>query len=571
MKKQFCILSLFCISIVAFGQQKKPLIDIFYEALSKTSTDTVGSATKFYELSLNNYENEIIDPAAIIRKYPDAKKFLVNDSIFPIKCYVEINGLLEDLSKEDPRITLRNFKFKKEFQFNIKIYSDLADEVYNASDLTFENIEADARLMIWFNNFDTTFKNNTINNLWIGNESVVSPNITISENKIDLLQIWASKPRNVAILNNELGIVEINEAEVKKFDIIDNTFRLPEIATEARQWFTILRDLSLYSNLKDSTKTNFWRKVKGDFLLALVSEDRTINNLTISGNTFYDEGSSSPVLLAQKSSKMTVTDNTFESPLILAPIVNASFDLDDNQFSTVSMGVSMPSTPQNFVNVSWKDLKGKLVWQPLISSIPYRAITDEELSDTKNFFGLLGSYSRLLEVYKNYGNLDAANDVFLDMKEIHMRRYKYLYKTDGGTTNFFQLNLNRLLSIYTKHGTDPAQAMTASLWIIIFFSFIYFFFPSDWDASSKSKLIANFRAFIEKNEKGYFRPLFSLIKGLVSSFFNAITLSVNSFVTLGFGTIPTKGLAKYICIFQGFLGWFLLSIFIVALINQILI
>jgi hypothetical protein len=62
-----------------------------------------------------------------------------------------------------------------------------------------------------------------------------------------------------------------------------------------------------------------------------------------------------------------------------------------------------------------------------------------------------------------------------------------------------------------------------------------------------------------------------VIEGLITSFFNAITLSVNSFVTLGFGTIPTRGLAKYICIFQGFLGWFLLSIFIVALINQILI
>ena len=200
-----------------------------------------------------------------------------------------------------------------------------------------------------------------------------------------------------------------------------------------------------------------------------------------------------------------------------------------------------------------------------------RTQTDAELGNTTDFFNLLSGYSRLLNVYKSYGNLDDANDVFLDMKALHLKRYAYLYRTEGGTTNFFQLYLNRLLSVYTRHGTDPAQAMTASLWIIIAFSFIYFFYPSDWDISSKSKLIQNFRVLVEKNEDGYLKPFINLVKGIGISFFNAITLSVNSFVTLGFGTIPTRGLAKYICIFQGFLGWFLLSIFIVALINQILI
>ena len=51
---------------------------------------------------------------------------------------------------------------------------------------------------------------------------------------------------------------------------------------------------------------------------------------------------------------------------------------------------------------------------------------------------------------------------------------------------------------------------------------------------------------------------------------NAITLSLNAFSTLGFGEIPTKGLARYVAIIQGFIGWFLLSIFLVSLIGQIL-
>lgn len=51
---------------------------------------------------------------------------------------------------------------------------------------------------------------------------------------------------------------------------------------------------------------------------------------------------------------------------------------------------------------------------------------------------------------------------------------------------------------------------------------------------------------------------------------NAVALSLNSFSTLGFGEIPTKGMARYITIMQGFIGWFLLSIFLVSLIGQIL-
>ncbi|GGG55920.1 two pore domain potassium channel family protein [Bizionia arctica] len=565
-----CLLILLFISNNGFAQQKTPLIDVFYQALSLTENDTLKPSGSFYEFSLKNYDNEIIDPRAIIKKYPDAKRYLVNDSIFNIRCALEINGLIEDLSILDPRITIKNFHFSNDVQLSLKIYSDIEDEVFNSSRLVFVNIKADQMFMIWFNNFVTYFGAVDINHLWIGNESVVSPRIFVQNSHIDFLQLWAIKPGEIKIINNQLGIVEITEVETKKFDIISNTFQLPKIP-EDNNWYSTEDRFNTQLDSTDSEFINRDHAIKGNYLLAIMSNDRTINTLNIKGNTFIDSTASVPVIFGQKSNKMEVVKNTFQTPLILSSIVSDNFELDNNVFTTVSMGASMPSTPQNIVNVNWKDLKGKLVWQPTIFSTPYRGISETELQDSKSFFHLLGSHSRLLEVYKNYGNLDDANDVFLDMKGLHLNRYEYLYKTDGGTTNFFQLYLNKLLSVYTKHGTDPAQAMTASLWIIIFFSIIYFFFPSDWDVSSKQKLVADFNTFIEKNEKGYVRPFLSLAKGFFISFFNAITLSVNSFVTLGFGTIPTRGLAKYICIFQGFLGWFLLSIFIVALINQILV
>lgn len=562
MKKATLILILLLsIAQTVYSQKKKPLIDIFYQALALTEKDTL-DFNEIIELSLNNYDGEIISPLSIIAKYPDAKKYLVNDSVFVIRPMFNLGGLIEDLGvSADSKITIKNFHFKNNVVLNLKLYSPVTDEVFNSSRLLFEDIIADKQFMIWFNNLVTIFNKVKMNNLWIGNESVVSPRIIITKSRIDFLQLTAIKPARISIKNNKLGIVEINEVATKKFDIINNTFQLP--VTPIYKRFGTRMDLG------DTTKNK--DEIIGSYLVVIIADDQTIKTFTIKDNVFLDKSKSLPVIFGQISNKMTIANNTFETPLILSSIVSTNFELDTNKFSTVSMGVAMPSTPQNLVNVSWQDLKGKLVWRPTIFSPTYRGITDKELKDPKHFYNLIGSYSRLLEVYKNYGNQDDANDVFLDMKALHLKRYEYLYRTKGGTTNFFQLYLNKLLSVYTRHGTDPAQAMTASLWIIIFFSFIYFFFPSDWDESSKSKLIKNFKAFIEKNEKGYFKPFLSLIKGLITSFFNAITLSVNSFVTLGFGTIPTKGIAKYICIFQGFLGWFLLSIFIVALINQILI
>ena len=51
---------------------------------------------------------------------------------------------------------------------------------------------------------------------------------------------------------------------------------------------------------------------------------------------------------------------------------------------------------------------------------------------------------------------------------------------------------------------------------------------------------------------------------------NALMLSVNTFTTLGFGEIPINGFPRYLAILQGFIGWFMLTIFSVSLISQLL-
>jgi hypothetical protein len=58
--------------------------------------------------------------------------------------------------------------------------------------------------------------------------------------------------------------------------------------------------------------------------------------------------------------------------------------------------------------------------------------------------------------------------------------------------------------------------------------------------------------------------------GVTMRCLNALALSLNAFVTLGYGEIQAKGVARYLAVLEGLIGWFLLSIFTVSLVGQIL-
>jgi hypothetical protein len=64
--------------------------------------------------------------------------------------------------------------------------------------------------------------------------------------------------------------------------------------------------------------------------------------------------------------------------------------------------------------------------------------------------------------------------------------------------------------------------------------------------------------------------LIALVYDIFIKIVNALMLSINTFTTLGFGEIPIKGLPRYLAIVEGFIGWFMLTIFSVSLISQLL-
>ncbi len=65
--------------------------------------------------------------------------------------------------------------------------------------------------------------------------------------------------------------------------------------------------------------------------------------------------------------------------------------------------------------------------------------------------------------------------------------------------------------------------------------------------------------------------LFSIYVVLVK-LFNSLIMSLNSFVVIGFGSLPEEdtSIAMYLSIIEGIIGWFLLTIFTITLLSQVL-
>ncbi len=282
----------------------------------------------------------------------------------------------------------------------------------------------------------------------------------------------------------------------------------------------------------------------------------------------------SEVIDGGEYSSIEISRNELDELVIIYPTINKSLLLHNNSFRRVSLKSSL----ENFYfDIDWEQLSGNRISHATNSSDNTREkmafVNPMDTSVTlnkENYFPIIEVYSKLIMRYKALGRLEDSNSAFVEFKDLEGARYYALYKSKGGANNYFRWKLNRLMKFYTEHGTDPSRAIIISIYIIIAFGLFYVFFPSDWDTISKSKLVKNFSDFRRKNEKGYFKPFLILLLGLMISFLNAITLSLNAFTTLGFGNIPTHGIARYVCVLEGFIGWFLLSIFTVALINQVL-
>lgn len=333
--------------------------------------------------------------------------------------------------------------------------------------------------------------------------------------------------------------------------------------------------------------------------------------------------------------------------------IKESFTVEKCDFK-FPVGVNRFNFPQNNTSFNWRQLDsvGLGIYRGY-SQLPITSKTDTLFSDVYLFNELNNSYRKFFSMYRTQGDIESANACYNQMKDMETGRYKYLYGQNPGINKWFNWRFNQFLKYFSEYGTNPVQSLIISMWVILLFAGVYFFFYSNWDGINRTFLIKQHRKIMEyfrseqkledfytdnyiedfktfaaykkemeksKHELPVFiillgKPLYflSIIRhkifsfiyrrteilqgrwvdlkparkvfvGLIVSFsiiiylfylgliraINSITLSINAFSTLGFGAIPVKGLSRYITIVEGFLGWFLLSIFSVSLISQML-
>ncbi|MFC3879760.1 ion channel [Algoriphagus namhaensis] len=280
-------------------------------------------------------------------------------------------------------------------------------------------------------------------------------------------------------------------------------------------------------------------------------------------------------------------------------------------------------------------------------------LTKQVIENEEYYNFHMGGLGAFFDFFKKGYNNKAANQFYLQLKDLETERLKYEYQKNRTFDSFFKYQINKFLKVFSDYGTNPAKAVTFSLYVILFFALIYLFFPNSWDKHGKNRIMNRYRFFtkymnqdagmhdvyLEEQQKelleaedfkvymqnaekyipGFFiataMPLYKwavsgtrlsasllkhvdIMKGtwqdlpphqrfwksvlLIGAFItavlydllikilNAIMLSINTFTTLGFGEIPIKGLPRYLAIIQGFIGWFMLTIFSVSLISQLL-
>ena len=390
------------------------------------------------------------------------------------------------------------------------------------------------------------------------------------------LQINNSDAAIIRIQNCSFSVLYISETKSPNIELKSLTIDKALTLKESRATKILLRDLNTNGNISlgdnqvgtiEVYNSTFNFPSEGFFKNYRFNEVESIDLIMIE-NTFNGD-SASNVELQYNYTNLIVEDNQFDVDFyLLRSSVKERFIMVNNEFhKRVSFENFIFSETKN--ELYWDQFEGyKLAYSK--NGQIFAAMTPEGFQDEVKFKNLIATYKEMHRIFLGRGDLESANACYNEMKELQGLRHKYIYDTEGGFNNLFRWILNRLLKIYTNHGTDPALAVVISFYVILTFAVFYFFFPSEWDKESKMNLIKDYRLQVKEN-KGHKPKSFLILVGILFlSLLNAITLSLNAFVTLGFGTIPTTGVARYLCIVQGFLGWFLLSIFTVALINQVL-
>ncbi len=392
--------------------------------------------------------------------------------------------------------------------------------------------------------------------------------LTLTQNRIsNSLELGGNHLSSIEIKNNTIGYeVFLENDSIVGGDLFmeNNTLTGGEIVIS-----------SMYSNGSATIGNNHVSGIlieNSDFNLPEYGEfnnykltDNASSDLYLTGNNFRGDSTTHVYFNKGNYLNLDLRNNTFGvNVYFIENKAEERFFLVGNEFQKhVSFEKFLFSETWN--ELYWEQLAGYK-----IRFGEYAGVTNADMEDVVGFSNLVNIYKGLHTIFLSRGDLESANACYSEMKQIQGRRLKYQFVNDKTFGNFLRWQLNVLLKIYTNHGTDPGLAVVMSFFVILVFGLLYLFFPSEWDSDSLTRLLLSYEQFLQRKKHKLVTPFLVVIGSVLLTLVNALTLSINSFVTLGFGSIPTKGFARYLCIIEGFIGWFLLSIFTVALINQVL-
>ena len=556
------IIFLFYFTVGSYAQQEKvSLISIFEQALSLTEQDTIEiknkqitleglraleEASEFYSGFSN--VNESID-AFLVKKY--GKQILdSNERVYFKPAFSFENCLFPDLIFVN-------------LHFNDFTILSCRNQNIEESNLSFDGIQ------IYNTEFNQFVSNGNKFNFLLIAESLFNGKYNSSSDKYSgNIQIESSKFLSSFFMES----LEISDVKFT-ISIVDCIFK------------------SMDTHLKIPKQINpnqFLQRC--NFRLSPTTE---VSFLYLAENTFSTDNKYDYSSIQGAYGGLYITLNTFESILSLGCSLEEKFIFEDNDLQSYFDIVNF-LPPEVYNALSFEDIKGYKLISAYGDSYSYQELIDsgyaedsiyeilaqtnyeplsyyfgeskDELSNTNQYKDLITSYYRLYAIFKSNGDINSANSAYIEMKEVDARKLKYIAMSEKNFKSLFRWGLNRLLFYYTSHGTDPAKAIVTSFYVILFFGGIYFLFGLRLPYSVFRRYVKLLKGSKPKIKR---KTLFKIrLFGLI--LIDSISLSVNSFITLGFGSIPQYGGTKYFTIIEGFVGWFLLSIFTVALINQVL-
>lgn len=539
--KNFTFLLLFFTSLTYAQKPKKEmaLSEIFREAISTDTQDPLIIKNKIITNDWTHSQDS---------SYKTPLKSILNDLApeFDNNGYLVINReiLIED--SDIIGVSIDSILFNKKIRlFNIRLLGWLNFTFCSIDELVLDNVTTET-VSTYINIKDSEIRHSQLNGLDIHG-------IRVENSELGNLFMYLDELNSMSVLKTLIKNLSVYNSNISSFNLTKSKIYSDEELANIQMKYTSGGEIQFFHSTLVNSGFNL--------------ENCQFDLIKIENCEFGESNPHSVALIDLVQSKsFTLKGNKYYSS---ANFKQCDFTdqiyIEGNDFQK---GVSLSGINlyDRFMSIKWSDVNDKLILYHGDSVISFNNAYQSE----DDYLNLSRTVYHIYSSFKNNGNLVDANRSYKWLRDFEGKRLGYLYNQHGGFDNFLRWRLNTIMRIYTEQGTSPTKAISISAYIILAFAIFYFFFPSEWDITSKSKLIKDFKDFTQKNDKGYIRPFLSMLLGIIISLINALTLSLNAFTTLGFGRIPAKGLAKYVCVIQGFIGWFLLSIFTVALINQVL-